>query len=529
MRRRFIIKFTLFFIIIAYNIFYIHSQTAIASNSIDKSLLPYMNFPWILIKHDKESSMYSETEIPRFPKTLYEIGVSANLDTELATPLIYDGKIILADHEGVFVLEEESGELLWGAEIFFDDLHSRKIKEPQPWTRWKCYGLWEFVQSYGVGQNLYVATVNTSVSSLLAFDIEKGSLLWRAKVNGPITSNLVIGNKKIFVGTAHSDGKVYCFSEDGRLCWSTYIGGNIRGLSIGDSLVFVSSEYNKKLYALNIDNGSIGWTYTHDSLITSPVYREGLIFLGDAEGNLILISKDGMLLWEKAIGVCSSVDGHSYVAIDKRNVYVSSSLGGKSFLISLDFSGNEVGKIEFPEGKSLGVPVVTRSIIVIPTISKNTARIYLLWKRGLTKIYEIELKEPTIWLPKVSAGYGNLYVILEEGDKGYKLLKSGDKEGPTIIDTKTRFQEDYLEIEVKVFDKNSGIYKVFLCKEEKGLEVSYIEMELGRKYVIEPIGGYGINEEIYVIKLPYKDYNGLKYKVIAIDNVGNYSISYLKN
>ena len=47
----------------------------------------------------------------------------------------------------------------------------------------------------------------------------------------------------------------------------------------------------------------------------------------------------------------------------------------------------------------------------------------------------------------------------------------------------------------------------------------YVEMEITRKYVIEPVGGYGFNGEEYIASIPN---NKNKYVIIIIDNVGNY-------
>ncbi|MBC7319209.1 PQQ-binding-like beta-propeller repeat protein [bacterium] len=518
MFRGFIVIYSLIFITLL-------SPITFASDfNIDKRLLPNINFPWLLIKHDKENSMSSDTDIPRIPEVIYQKDVSANLDVDLATPLIYKDKIILADHEGIYVLNEETGELIWGAELFFDDLHNRKVKDPQPLTRWKPYGLWEFVQGYGIGKNLYVATTNGNNGSLLAFNIKDGNLLWRAKIPSSLTSNIIIGQGKVFLGTAHTDGKVYCYSEEGKLLWSTYIGGNIRGLTIGGSLIFVSSESLKRLYALNINDGKIRWIYEAENVVTSPVYRRGLVIFGDISGNLIVLSEEGKLLWKKPIGVQSSVDGYTYIAISKHSIYVCSFLDGKNYLVSLNLSGNELARVEFPKEQSLGFPIATRNIIIVPTKSKDSSKIYLFWK-GTSKIYEIEIKSTNVWLLKVSVAYGNLYIVSQDKDGKYKLLKLGDKEKPVITSITTSEKDNYLEVKIEAYDRQSGLYKAILSYQIDNSGTVYTEMYIGRRYVIEPIGGYGLTKEIYIGRIPYKKDTSIRYAIVVIDNVGNYLIS----
>lgn len=499
--------------------------TAFASNfTIDKSFLPYINFPWLLIKHDKENTMSSDSEIPRIPEIIYEKDVSVDLDVDLATPLIYEDKIVLADHEGIYVLNEKDGELIWGAELFFDQLHNRKVKNPQPWTKWRAYGLQEFVQSYGIGKHLYVATSNSNRGSLLAFDIKNGNLLWRVQINASITSNIIVGQDKIFLGTIHTDGKVYCYSEDGELLWITYIGGNVRGLTLSDFSIFASSEHFKKLYAIDINSGKIKWIYESKNILTSPVYKEGLIILGDASGNLIALSEEGKLLWEKSIGIQSSVDGYTYLAVGKNSIYASSILDGKNYLVILSLSGDEIGRFRFSKEQDLGFPVVTKKILIIPTKAKDVYKIYLFWKR--IKIHEIEIDESSVWLPKVSVAYGNLYVTLQTRDGRYRLLKLGDNEKPIITSVSVKdTTENYLEIEVRAYDRQSGIYKVILSYKIDNLEKVYTEMNIGRRYFIEPIGGYGLAEEVYVGRIHCKKGASVKYAVIIIDNVGNCLLS----
>lgn len=504
---------------------FLFSLVSFASNfPIDKSLLPNINFPWLLIKHDKENSMSSDTEIPRIPEIIYEKDVNINVDVDLATPLIYEDKIILADHEGIYALNEKTGELIWGAELFFDDLHNRKVKEPQPLTRWRSYGLWEFVQSYGIGKNLYVATTNGNNGSLLAFNIKDGNLLWRTKIPSSLTSNIILGQGRIFLGTAHTDGKVYCYSEEGNFLWSTYIGGNIRGLTINDSLIFVSSESLKRLYALDTNDGKIRWTYEAEGIVTSPVYKEGLVIFGDTLGNLMALSEEGKLLWKKPLGVQSSVDGYTYIAISKHSIYVYSFLDGKNYLVSLNFSGNEVARVEFSKEQRLGFPIATKNIIIVPAKSKDSSRIYLLWK-GISKIYEIEIKSTNIWLPKVSVAYGNLYIVSQDKYGKYKLSKLGDEEKPIIVNYTIDKKNDYLEVKLEAYDRQSGIYKAILSYKIDNSETVYTEMDIGRRYIVEPMGGYGLTKEIYIGKIPYRKGTSIRFTVIVVDNVGNYLIS----
>ena len=69
-----------------------------------------------------------------------------------------------------------------------------------------------------------------------------------------------------------------------------------------------------------------------------------------------------------------------------------------------------------------------------------------------------------------------------------------------------------------VQDGQSGVYKA-LAAYKKGEEWHYVEMELARRYIMEPIGGYGFNEEKYIATIP-----NVEYVVIMVDNAGNYNL-----
>uniref|UniRef100_A0A7J2TKL5 Uncharacterized protein n=1 Tax=Archaeoglobus fulgidus TaxID=2234 RepID=A0A7J2TKL5_ARCFL len=53
------------------------------------------------------------------------------------------------------------------------------------------------------------------------------------------TSSLRMGKVCVRSG----DGNLYCFSENGEMLWSEYIGGILRGLAYGERTLFATSEF----------------------------------------------------------------------------------------------------------------------------------------------------------------------------------------------------------------------------------------------------------------------------------------------
>ncbi|MEM2179037.1 MAG: hypothetical protein QW272_09490, partial [Candidatus Methanomethylicaceae archaeon] len=102
------------------------SLNLIAAQEEIKEFLPKIDYNWPLLKADETSSLSTLSSIPRRPSIAFNLSVSVNIDG-LATPLIENGIIFLADKGGIYAINDKNGELIWGAEIYSDSLEGRKI------------------------------------------------------------------------------------------------------------------------------------------------------------------------------------------------------------------------------------------------------------------------------------------------------------------------------------------------------------------------------------------------------------------
>jgi len=125
-------------------------------------------------------------------------------------------------------------------------------------------------------------------------------------------------------------------------------------------------------------------------------------------------------------------------------------------------------------------------------------------------------------MPKVSVGYGNIYIAVRVPDMIYML---SDKDKPSIKGIKAELSNGSLVVKTTVKDERSAIYRVLLVYSINGSEWKYQDMELSRRYIMEPIGGYGLNDEDYEAKIPVTANSTVEFYVVAIDNVGNYEFS----
>lgn len=485
-------------------------------------------YAWRLVKGDADSSYYTGSPAPRVPGESYTVAVSAadvfGFPYYPAEPLVEGGKIFLHDTNGVYALNRTSGELIWGVEVFFDDLHDRGLVE-----RWRALGLYRFVATYGLGKALYVATTgNGGGAMLLAFDKEDGDLLWSSELDSEAAySNMVVADGRIYVGTL--DGKVYCFSEAGEHLWTASLGGrSVRGLAYGKNTLYVSIEDEKELYALDAGDGSTTWVYSHENPVNSPLYTGTAIIFVDGQGNVVAVSEEGRVLWRASAGAGSTFLGDSLLAMGGEAMYVSVGLGEVNGLRTLSRGGEEAGLYKLPEGETPCQPVAAGPLVVLPTVSEQYSKIYVLW-RGTAKLYEKEYRGEENFCPRAAVAHGEVFVVFPETRGVHALVRLADSEAPRILGVSQPgrvLEGEEVEINATITDPGSALYKAVLAYRVDQGAWSLAEMMPGKEYAGEPVGGYGFGEETYIVSIPAQQAGSrVEYRVVAIDNVGNVAYS----
>ncbi|MEM0203937.1 MAG: PQQ-binding-like beta-propeller repeat protein [Archaeoglobaceae archaeon] len=499
---------------------------------VPASFLP-SKLPWEMRKSNAESDNFYASTLPRKPELVFSVNISAIMADWLANAIVEGDKIFLANHQGIYALNRDNGTLIWGVEVYSDTLEGRSVSHPQPVTKWRALGLWRFVEAYGVGKYLFVGTSSTPGGEgdayLLALNKENGELVWKVKLESEanassrsaVTSNLIVAEGKVYVGSVRDEGYVFCVSEDGNFIWRNKVGANVRGLAYGDGVLFVTSEPSKKLYALNAKTGAIIWVFEHDAMLNAPSYRNGKIILSDSQGNLLALSKDGKLLWKKFLGVSGDVNNDPYIAVSDRSIYAVRGLGeGPLNLLILDFDGNVAGNFTMASDERGGKPVASRDVVILPAVKeRGGSKIYLLW-RGSQKLSEFEFPSGDGWIPTLSVAYSEIYVASPN-----VLYKLSDTEKPKISSVEVKLANETLIFNVKAYDEGSALYKVLLVYSLNNSPWNYTEMEISRRYVMEPIGGYGLAEEDYTARVEVKPGLTVEFYIVAVDNSGNYETS----
>lgn len=450
--------------------------------------------PWKLIKGTEKSDYYT-VEIPRRPVVEKIFNVSANLRGEISTPLIEDF-IYIFDNYSVYAYKEG---LVWTLNIY-----EKFGKE---------------IRSYGLGDHLYIGTTSSKKGfSLLAIDKEDGKIIWHREINiaGGVSA-LIVGDL-ICVGTDYLDPRVMCFTKDGELKWKTMLSGTINGFAIGNNKLFVSAN---KLYAFDLYTGKRLWEI--DKSFSTPIFKNGMVF-ASFRGYIYAFSEDGKELWKKYFASGEDSNYNSFLSASNYHLFIPRMVSDKPLqpleLQVSDFKGNLIGSFSLSANEIPGFPVVSDQVVVLPVKTDTYGKIYILW-RGLEKLFELKQEGKEVLMPKVAVSKGKIYVIFSD-KSSQKLYILGDSKKPEIVEINIKTEGRELNISTIVKDPESAIYRVSLAILSNG-KWSYKDMDLGRRYVKEPIGGYGLSEELFVTRIRVEE--SVEFYVIAIDNSNNYAYS----
>ncbi len=231
-----------------------------------------------------------------------------------------------------------------------------------------------------------------------------------------------------YVALASYDNHFYVLSRDGELLYSLDTEGNAEAVALsGDLLVgasFVIPEATVYLY--NLSTGKLVWRHTYREHIRALDFVGDVLVIGSVKGRLLALSLEGKKLWERHISKSAwgvnEVEGYGSrfcVAGDDTYLYLftkdgdlvwKKALGRKSYLYGCALSGKEVGFVT--QDKKAGVFSVSGK---------------KLWefKTGFSNS-DISISNSLV---AVASWDGNVYLLSPEG----KLLGRIPTEEPTCV------------------------------------------------------------------------------------------------
>jgi outer membrane protein assembly factor BamB len=199
---------------------------------------------------------------------------------------------------------------------------------------------------------------------LYALDASTGSLLWRYKTGGPVTSSPLIANGIVYVGS--KDHYVYAINAtNGTLDWRYKTANAVLSSAAlsGNSLYIGSTD--GYLYALNATSGTLTWRYaTHKAISTTPVVSNNTVFVTSNNGILYALdATQGTLLWH--------VQPHRTLftsfAIDNGLIYAGTNTG---LLYALNASNRGAVLWSYKIGTPIeATPTIAGSVIYVSSAS----------------------------------------------------------------------------------------------------------------------------------------------------------------
>ena len=521
--RGFALFFLLLMFIIGFVLFPINVHVVASSQSFEvdvSTFLPDNSFSWMLIKARESNSYFAESDLPRFPLIDYELKVSANIGGHLATPLVDGDLLVLTGWERIAVYNHVTGSLLWSREIL-DEFGAT-------------------IASYALGDKVYVATEgrfdtqgNSIPSLLLAFSKETGELVWKVEIGSDatdVTSNLVYVDGRLVVGTGWEDSKVYCYLMDGSLLWAAQLEGvgNIRGIAVGGATVVATGENGNNVYALNLVDGRVKWVYEHDTIPGTPVYWKGKVFFIDTSGRLVCLDvKSGKPVFKREVGGFLDVDNNSRMAIsDEGDIYLARREETKA-ISKFNSDGELLATYNLNDVDMVGTPVLGKRIILLPLTIRNGVKLLIFWD-DLRLINELVWETDEGFVPTVSVSNASMFFVYGMSD-GQRLVKLFDPIQPffkNIEFPESVYVGESMNVDIVAVDGESGIYRAILIYRVDQGETKSLEMTPLRRYLVEPVGGYGLNDEPYGVQIPAQDRESkIEFRILLVDNSGNYFLS----
>ena len=131
---------------------------------------------------------------------------------------------------------------------------------------------------------------------------------WIYQTGDSVQSTPTCFEGMVYAGS--TDGKVYALDDDGRMKWTYATDDQVISKpavykDANEALIIIGS-CDKKLYALNTENGSLKWYYiTEGCVISDPLVDNGTVYFGSGDNYIYSINAgNGSLIWRfKANGL----------------------------------------------------------------------------------------------------------------------------------------------------------------------------------------------------------------------------------
>jgi outer membrane protein assembly factor BamB len=161
----------------------------------------------------------------------------------ITTPLVYNNIVYIGSFDRhLYAVDADTGELVWS----FPDTDEA---ETSP-------GKWFWASPVVDNNTIYAPNMDGNVYIL---DAESGAMINALDLGSPISSSPTVANDRVIVAT--EEGKVYSIAADGSQSEELRdLGVRILApLAASDGILYVHTQEEETLYALDVDTGAILW------------------------------------------------------------------------------------------------------------------------------------------------------------------------------------------------------------------------------------------------------------------------------
>jgi len=221
-----------------------------------------------------DRSGYAPTEGPETPDLLW----TSNLNDSVTTsPVVAEGKVFIGTSSGNFyALDLATGQAIW------------------------TFDAGSPVSTSPAFQNGLVFFGTENPGKIYAVDSGTGLAKWLHQVptGASVYSSPAVVNDKVIVGS--SDGNLLCLDQwEGQVLWTTHVGsGNISSPAVENGTVFVTSSIGVE--AVDLLTGTLIWQYdTSWPVVSCPAVADSIVFVGSENNDRVFAFRDstGQPLW----------------------------------------------------------------------------------------------------------------------------------------------------------------------------------------------------------------------------------------
>ncbi len=265
----------------------------------------------------------------------------------LSSPAVSDDMVFFGSNDGYLYALMLNGSLAWKFQtgdkilsapllayglLYFDSTDG-SVYTFSPKTGkmvWNYSGEAPFASS-PIASN-FILYVGSDDGTLYAFNTFNGTLVWKQRFPGKIQSSFAVSPNNMLYFTCR-DGNVYAvYAADGSRFWNITTGteaqSSVRYDDDSKFIYFGTSDNN--VYAANL-TGSVAWRFeTGNWVISTPLVRNGMLYVGSYDGNLYAVSTVRTSFPSQEMNVVGSpvsINGTAYADAGVKYVQVRLKLG----------------------------------------------------------------------------------------------------------------------------------------------------------------------------------------------------------